>query len=87
MKIYILIKKEVNIKNPDDIKVEMVYGIYNSRNKSFWECKIVNGKLKNNKYIIKEINLEENIIVNTYKLYDDNNIIDKKDYKYKIKSY
>ena len=39
----------------------MVYGIYNSRNKSFWECKIVNGKLKNNKYIIKEINLEKYI--------------------------
>ena len=87
MRIYFLIKKEENIKKPDDITVEMVYGIYNSKYKSFWECKIVNEKLKDNKYIIKEINLEENLIVNTYKLYDDNNIIDKKDYKYKIKSY
>lgn len=85
MNIFIIINKDVVIENPDDIKVNMVYGLYNSRSKSFWECKLVNNKMKENKYIIKEINLDDNKISNTYKMYDNYSVIDKKDYKYKIK--
>ena len=89
MKIYIIInkKKEVGIKKPEDIKLEMVYGIYYKRNKSFWECKLANSKKKEGKYIIKEVDIAKNVIKNTYKIYNNYSVIDKKREKYNIISY
>jgi hypothetical protein len=87
MKIYIIIKNKTNIKKPDDIKLWMVYGIYYKRDKSFWECKIANNKNKENKYIIKEIDLNKDIIRNTYIQYNNNSIIDNNKERYNIKSY
>ena len=84
MKTYILIKnkKEINIQNAEDIKVSDIYGIYQNKCKAFWECRVVN--LKNNIYILKEINLETNEITNSFYLKDKTSIIDEKGENYKI---
>ena len=93
MKTYILMKNESNPENAEDIKVNDIYGIYQNRCKAFWECKVANLKIiqeqkKNNpkllkSYILKEINLETNEIMNSFYLknrnsiYDDNGILHK----------
>ena len=63
-----------NLNNAEDIKVSDIYGIYQNRCKAFWECKITNLKLLESKkkfsYIIQEVELDNNQIVNTYKLFD-----------------
>jgi hypothetical protein len=90
MKTYILMKNTENLINSDDIKVSDIYGIYQNRCKSFWECKIANLKLENNildLYVINEINLENNIIENSYKLIDRKNISDKFGNIYNIPSF
>tara|TARA_B100000886_G_scaffold279491_1_gene203539 strand:- start:256 stop:570 length:315 start_codon:yes stop_codon:yes gene_type:complete len=87
MKTYILMKNINNLNNAEDIKVSDIYGIYQNRCKAFWECKIANLKLKKNIfdfYVIKEINLENNNIDNSYKLIDRLKIIDEHKEIYEI---
>lgn len=93
MKTYILTNTQLQINNIEDIKVKDIYGIYQNRCKAFWECKVANLKLnKNNNfknlnlktYIIKEIDLETNKIINSYKLDNRNIITDKDENKFKI---
>ena len=96
MKTYIIINNIENnkIDSVDDIQVHSIYGIYQDRGKSFWECKIINLKImeeKKNKnpkllknYIIKEIDLKNNNIITTYSLIDRNTIVDLNNEKYRI---
>jgi len=86
MRTYILMKNESNPINSEDIKVSDIYGIYQNRCKAFWECKVANIKLikntnKNNpkllkSYILKEIDLETNEIINSYYLNSRNSVLD-----------
>ena len=90
MKIYMIIKNIKFENDPNKIDIKSIYGIYQKRSKSFWECKIANlnnNKDTLNKYIIVEIDLEKDIIVNTYKLFNTNNIIDLNKAKYRIPKY
>ena len=96
MKTYIIINNIENkiIETVDDIQVNSIYGIYQNRGKAFWECKVVNLKIMEEKqsknpklfksYIIKEIDLEKNSIITTYTLEDRNTMFDLNNEKYKI---
>ena len=87
MKTYILMKNESNPENAEDIKVNDIYGIYQNRCKAFWECKVANIKLKNDSfsfYVIKEINLDDNNIDNSYELIDRLTIKDQYEEKYEV---
>ena len=73
MKTYILMKNNTLPITSDDIKVNDIYGIYQNRCKAFWECKVANLKIMNEKdsknpellesYVLKEINLETSEIL------------------------
>ena len=83
MKTYILMKNDSNPDNAEDIKVNDIYGIYQNKCKAFWECKVANLKIlkqkkKNNlkSYVLKEINLETNEIINSFYLKNRNCICD-----------
>ena len=94
MKTYILMKNESNPENAEDIKVNDIYGIYQNRCKAFWECKVANLKIvqeqkKNSpkllkSYVLKEINLETNEIMNSFYLNNRNSICDDNGILYKI---
>ena len=90
MKTYILMKNDSNPDNAEEIKVNDIYGIYQNRCKAFWECKIANLKIlkekKNNlkSYVLKEINLETNEIINSFYLKNRNSICDDNGYIHKI---
>jgi len=92
MKTYILMKNDSNPDNAEEIKVSDIYGIYQNRCKAFWECKIANLKIlkeKNNlkmlkSYVLKEINLETNKILNSFYLKNRNYISDDYGVLYKI---
>ena len=95
MKTYILMKNDdTPPANAEDIKVNDIYGIYQNRCKAFWECKVANLKIiqdskKNNpkllkSYILKEINLETNDILNSYYLNNRNSICDDSGILHKI---
>ena len=94
MKTYILMKNESNPENAEDIKVDDIYGIYQNRCKAFWECKVANLKIvqeqkKNSpkllkSYVLKEINLETNEIINSFYLNNRNSICDDNGILYKI---
>ena len=90
MKSYILIKNVDDIISATDIKVKDVFGIYQNKCKGFWECKVINLRLFENtktldSYVLKEVELENEEIITTYKLHDRNNIQDAKTgKKYKI---
>ena len=90
MKTYILMKNESNPENAEDIKVDDIYGIYQNRCKAFWECKVANLKIlkekKNNlkSYVLKEINLETNEIINSFYLNNRNSICDDNGILHKI---
>ena len=87
MKTYILMKNNNNLSNAEDIKVSDIYGIYQNRCKAFWECKVANIKFKKDNldyYVIKEINLENNNIDNSYKLIDRLKVIDQNNETYEI---
>tara|TARA_B110000971_G_scaffold150794_1_gene154004 strand:- start:93 stop:434 length:342 start_codon:yes stop_codon:yes gene_type:complete len=86
MKTYILIKNDIIPETAEDIKVNSIYGIYQNKCKAFWECKIANLKIMEDKksknpkflttYVLKEINLETSEIITTYELKDRTNIVD-----------
>ena len=86
MKTYILVTNECKAENADEIKVNEIYGIYQNDSKAFWECRELNLKKKNKDiyYILKEIDLDTDEIVNSYTLSQDNNIIDNSGKIYKI---
>ena len=94
MKTYILMKNDSIPVNAEEIKVNDIYGIYQNRCKAFWECKVANLKIindqKNNNpiilksYVLKEINLETNEILNSYFLNNRNQILDENKNVYKI---
>lgn len=81
-------------ENAEEIKVNDIYGIYQNRCKAFWECKVANLKIVNEKknnnpkllksYVLKEINLESNEIINSYFLNNRNQILDDNNNIYKI---
>ena len=97
MKTYILMKNNTIPITSEDIKVNDIYGIYQNRCKAFWECKVANLKIMNDKnsknpkllesYVLKEINLETSEIVTSYSMIDRNNIIDSEDNKFKIPTF
>lgn len=97
MKTYILMKNNTTPITSEDIKVNDIYGIYQNRCKAFWECKVANLKIMNDKdsknpkllesYVLKEINLETSEIVTSYSMIDRNNIIDSEDNKFKIPTF
>ena len=97
MKTYILIKNDSNPDNAEEIKVNDIYGIYQNRCKAFWECKVANIKIMNEKdsknpellesYVLKEINLETSEIVTSYNMVDRNNVIDSENNKFKIPTF
>ena len=74
--------------------IRNIYGIYQNRCKAFWECKVANLKIINEKknnnpkllksYVLKEINLESNEIINSYYLNNRNQILDDNNNIYKI---
>ena len=94
MKTYILMKNDSTPENAEEIKVSDIYGIYQNRCKAFWECKVANLKIVNEKknknpklfksYVLKEINLETNEIMNSYFLNNRNQIVDDSNIIYKI---
>jgi len=94
MKTYILMKNDSIPENAEEIKVNDIYGIYQNRCKAFWECKVANLKIVNEKknnnpkllksYVLKEINLESNEIINSYFLNNRNQILDDNNNIYKI---
>lgn len=94
MKTYILMKNDSTPDNAEEIKVGDIYGIYQNRCKAFWECKVANLKIINEKkknnpkllksYVLKEINLESNEILNSYFLNNRNQILDENHNIYKI---
>ena len=77
MKTYILINGISAPLTADDIKVKDIYGIYQNKCKSFWECKIANLKVpgKPFKYVVKEIELDTCNIITTYRLENRNTIV------------
>jgi len=87
-------KNESSPENAEDIKVNDIYGIYQNRCKAFWECKVANLKIvqeqkKNSpkllkSYVLKEINLETNEIINSFYLNNRNSICDDSGILYKI---
>jgi hypothetical protein len=97
MKTYILMKNNTLPITSDDIKVNDIYGIYQNRCKAFWECKVANLKIMNEKdsknpellesYVLKEINLETSEIVTSYNMVDRNNVIDSENNKFKIPTF
>ena len=97
MKTYILMKNNTLPITSDDIKVNDIYGIYQNRCKAFWECKVANLKIMNEKdsknpellesYVLKEINLETSEIVTSYNMVDRNNVIDSDNNKFKIPTF
>jgi len=94
MKTYILMTNDSIPENAEEIKVSDIYGIYQNRCKAFWECKVANLKIANEKknnnpkllksYVLKEINLETNEIINSYFLNNRNQILDDNNTIYKI---
>lgn len=90
MKTYILMKNDSTPDNAEEIKVNDIYGIYQNRCKAFWECKVANLKIlrekKNNlkSYVLKEINLETNQIINSFYLKNRNYICDDNGFSFKI---
>lgn len=86
MKTYILVTNECKAENADKIKVNEIFGIYQNDSKAFWECRDLNLKKKKKdiSYILKEIDLDTDEIVNSYTLNKDNNIIDNDGKIYKI---
>jgi len=89
MKTYILMKNKNTSDMFNDIKVEDIYSIHQDKQLSFIECLKINLKIKNNKlldkYIVKEINLDNDMIKTTYKLLNNNYIINlNNNKKYKI---
>ena len=87
MKTFILVSNECKAENADDIKVNQIFGIYQNESKAFWECRELNlKKSKKTKvyYILKEIDLETNEILNSYTLNEENKIIDNEGKIYKI---
>ena len=99
MKTYIVVQNNNdNIKTAENIKVNDIYGIYQNRCKAFWECKVANLKIseekKSNKpillesYVIKEIEVETDNIITTYIMESRNIIVDKStDIKHKIPTF
>ena len=96
MKTFIIVNNLENLKanTANDIQVKNIYGIYQNKEKSFWECKTANVKLLDesntnnlellNTFVIKEIDLDTDNIITTYKMESKTSIIDinsKKKYK------
>ena len=83
-------KNDSNPDNAEEIKVNDIYGIYQNKCKAFWECKVANLKILNEKknnlksYVLKEINLETNEIINSFYLKNRNSICDDNGSVYKI---